>query len=247
MSAYPNQRRGWPEQPPLSARRRGRPGRRRRGWIALAAVVIVLAVAFVIGDQAARSAAQNMIAAKFHSEGLSVKPGVSIKGWPFLTQLAARDVRTIDISASDFTQDRLDISSMNATASGVRINSSFNGATIGSLTGTIDVTYSSVASALDVTGLTIVADPSKGPDVAKVSDGPFSTTARVSVAGPYKIGIQLQDIQGLQDLEVLPVQIPPSFTLNLPHFPAGIRLSGVSLTARGLQADIAARDTTLSQ
>ncbi|MGH3167697.1 MAG: LmeA family phospholipid-binding protein [Trebonia sp.] len=264
MSGYPNQPQGgWPDQPPHYSGRPDhaggtdypgapdygyqRPVRRRRrgrGWIVLLVILILLAVAFVIGDQVARSYAQNMIAAKFKSEGLSVKPSVSIKGWPFLTQVAGRDVRTIDISASNFTQDKLDIASMNATATGVHINSSFNGATIDSITGTVLITYSSAASAIGVPGLTFTDDPSAGPNTAKVSDGPISTTAHVDKAGPYKIGLQLQDLQALQGL---PVQVPSSFTLNLPRFPAGIQLSGVSLTAQGLKLSIAAQNTTLSQ
>lgn len=277
MSAYPNQpQSGWPEQPPRDSGGRGYPGgpgyaggpdyaggprypggpgapgrgypgraprrrrRRGRGWIAALAILIVAAAVFAIGDQVARSYAQNEIAAKFKSQGLAVKPDVSIKGWPFLTQVAARDVGTIDISASDFQQDRLDISRLVATASGVHLNSSFSGARIDSINGTIAITYSSVASALGVPGLTITADPSAGPDVVKVSEGPLSTTAQVTKAGPYQVRIQPQSIQGV------PVQVP-AYTLNLPHFPAGIQLSGVSLTAQGLVVAISAQNATLAR
>jgi hypothetical protein len=252
VSAYPNQPQGgWPEQPPQyeasppgygyqprPAPRRRR--RRHRGLITLLVILIAAFVAFVIGDQVARSYAQNMIASKFQSEGLSVKPSVSIKGWPFLTQVAARDVGRIDVSASNFQQDKLDISSMNATASGVHINSSFNGATIDSITGTVLITYASASSAIGVPGLTLSADPAAGPNVAKVSEGPVSTTARVTEANANQVGIQLQALPGL------PVQIPSSFTLTLPHFPAGIQLTGVSVSAQGLQLSIGAQNTTLS-
>lgn len=252
VSGYPTQPRGggWPEQPP---RRTGGPGyagssgarrrrrRRGRGWIAALIVLLLLVIAFVVGDQVARSYAQNMIAAKFKSDGMSVKPNVSIKGWPFLTQVAERDVRTIDISANDFTQDKLTISRLQATASGVHINASFNGATVSSITGSALITYSSVIGALGIPGLTITADPSAGPNVAKVSEGPISVTADVVKAGPYTIAIRPQSIQGL------PIYLPSSYTLNLPHFPAGIQLSSVSLTSRGLVLSITARNATLSQ
>lgn len=256
VSAYPNQPPGgWPQQPPSYTGRPDYAGstgapeyqravrrrrRRGRGWIALLIILVLLAVAFVIGDQVTRSYAQNMIAAKFQSEGLPVKPDVSIKGWPFLTQVAERDVGTIDISASNFREDQIDIASFNATASGVHINSSYNGATIDSITGTILVTYSSVASAAGISGATITPDPAAGPDVAKVSDGPLSTTAKVSQTGPYQLTFQLQAIQGL------PISVP-SYTLNLPHFPSGIEVSGVAVTAQGLQIAVTAHDTTLSQ
>jgi hypothetical protein len=263
VSAYSGQPQGgWPEQPPRYTEapgypggqgypggagpeygrqaRRGRSRRRGRGWIALLVILIVLAVAFVIGDQVARSYAQNMIAARFQADGFPVRPDVSIKGWPFLTQVAERDVRTVDISASNVPEGKLDIASITATASGVRINSSFNGATISSITGSALITFGSIADDLGIPGATIAADPAGGPGIASVSEGPIRTTARVAVAGPYQISLRLESIQGL------PVQVP-SYTLNLPRFPAGIQLSGVAVTSRGLVVSFAARDSTLSE
>jgi hypothetical protein len=263
VSAYPNQPQGgWPEQPPRYQAgqypgpqysggpsapdygyQRPTPRRRRRrhrGLIALLIIVILLVVAFVVGDQVARSYAQNMIATRFQSDGFPVKPDVSIKGWPFLTQLATRDVRTVDISASDAQEGKLVIENMNATASGVRLNSSYNGATIDSINGTALITYSSIANDIGIPDATISADPSAGTNVAKVSAGPIDTTAQVVKANGYQISVQLQSVQGL------PIQAP-SYTLTLPHFPAGIQLTGVSVTAQGLQVAFGAQNTTLSQ
>lgn len=206
----------------------------------LLVILIVLGVGFAVGDQIARSYAQNMIATKFKSEGLSVKPAVSIKGWPFLTQVAKRDVGTIDISASNFTQDKLDISHLFATASGVHLNSSFNSATIDSITGTVLISYSAVATSIGISSATITPDPSAGPNVAKISYGPLNTTAQVTRTGPYTLRFSLKSVEGL------PISLP-SYTLTLPQFPAGIVLSGATVTAQGLLVSIDAHDTTLSQ
>ena len=40
---------------------------------------------------------------QIQSSGLSAKPSVNIEGWPFLTQVAAHDVKAIDISANNVT------------------------------------------------------------------------------------------------------------------------------------------------
>src|SRR5262249_18566816 len=117
----------------------GRPPRRRRRgrplvWLAVVVVVILAIVG--IGDQIAKAYAQNDIAGQIKSAGLSTKPSVSIKGWPFLTQVLAHDVKTIDISASNVTTTGGKLPfSFAANATGVHLNSSFNGATIDHITG----------------------------------------------------------------------------------------------------------------
>jgi cytoskeletal protein RodZ len=166
VDVYPNQPRsqgGWPDQPPQYSEQPGNdearsgPGqhqgarplpprrRRRRGWIGLLIVLVVLAVLFVIGDQVAKAYAQNTIASKIQSSsGMSSKPSVSIEGFPFLTQVAAHDVRVIDISANNVQAGKFDISSVKAKATGVHLNSSFSGATIDQINGTALITFASL-------------------------------------------------------------------------------------------------------
>ncbi|HEX3516603.1 MAG TPA: DUF2993 domain-containing protein, partial [Trebonia sp.] len=130
MSEYqPRSRDGWPAQPPADGAGQGGYGqadhgygpgsydqatyqqaaqpprrRRRKRWPIVLTVVIVLILAILgIGDQVAKSVAQNTIAQKIQSSGLSAKPSVSIEGWPFLTQLAAKDIKVIDISGNNET------------------------------------------------------------------------------------------------------------------------------------------------
>jgi hypothetical protein len=205
---------------------------------------VVLAVAFFVGDRVARSYAQNMIASKIKSDGFPVKPAVSIKGFPFLTQVAAHDVKTVDLSASDVREGGLDISTINATANGVHLNSSFNGATIDTINGTALVTFSSLASATGARGVTITADPSAGPDMAKVSVGSLDAVARVSQAGPAKIAVQMQSLDGIP---VSAIGSLPAYNITLPKLPVGLRMTGVSVTAQGVRITVAAHDQTLSQ
>jgi hypothetical protein len=203
----------------------------------------VLIVAFVIADQVARTYAQNMIAAKATSAGFPVTPSVSIKGWPFLTQVATRDVGQVDLSAQNVRESSLSIQSLNATATGVHISSGYDGATIGSITGTGLVSFSALTQATGASGVTLSADPSGGPHSLKISEGPGSGTASVSVNGPSSISIHAESLGGIPASALGQL---PGYTVNVPHLPMGMAVSGVSVTPQGVSIQVSAHDTTLS-
>lgn len=266
MSVYPNQPRpqdGWPAQPPQYSDQggyrseplrpgAGRPPRRRRrgaGWIALLVVVAVLAVLFVVGDQIARAYAQNTIASRIQSSsGMSVKPSVTIEGFPFLTQLAAHDLRTIDLSASNVQAGKFDITSIKAKATGVHLNSGFNSATVDQINGTALISFASLENALGVQGVaTISADPADGPNAVKLSAGIIGTiTGKVEQTGPNEVTIQMGSMTGLASLlgGAAPVQTQ---TIQIPKLPAGLVVRSVSVTDQGIVATASAQHTTLSQ
>jgi hypothetical protein len=225
--------------PPRRRRRRG------RGWIALLVTLIVLAVLFVVGDQIAKSYAQNMIAGKLQSSsGLATKPSVTIEGFPFLTQLAAHDIRTVDISASNVQEQKLDITSIKATATGVHLNSSFNGATIDHISGTALISFASLVNAAGAPDVTVTADPSGGPNAANVSLGPLTATARVTQTGPSQITVRVVSVDGIPDSQL---GLLSDYKINIPTLPAGLQVRGVSVTGQGIVIKVAAQNTTLSQ
>lgn len=257
---YPNQSRaqdGWPEQPPQHSSGQGgswqdpapqwsapRRRRRGRGWIALLVTLVILGVLFVIADQAAKAYAQNMIASKIQSAGFPTKPSVTIQGFPFLTQVAAHDIRTIDMSASNVQEGKLDISSVQATATGVHLNSSFNGATIDHISGTALIMFSSLVNAAGAQGVTISADPSAGPGAASVSAGPLTATAQVVRSGASQISVRMESSA---DIPASVIGSLPNYTLNVPKLPAGLQIQRVSVTNQGISINISAQNTTLSQ
>jgi hypothetical protein len=219
--------------------------RRGRGWIALLITLVVLAVLLVIGDQIAKAYAQNMIASKLQSSsGLSTKPSVTIEGFPFLTQVAAHDIRTIDISASDVQAQNLDITSIKATATGVHLNSSFNGATIDQISGTALISFASLVNASGAQGATIAADPAGGPNAANVSLGPLTATAKVTQTGPSQITVTIQSLDGISGSLLGQLS---DYKINVPKLPAGLQVQGVSVTSQGIVIKVAAQNTTLSQ
>jgi hypothetical protein len=276
VDVYANQPRsqgGWPDQPPQYS---GRPGddearsgsepygyglpgtrqevrplprRRRRGWIALLVVLVVLAVLFVIGDQVAKAYAQNTIASKIESSsGMSAKPSVSIEGFPFLTQVAAHDVGVIDISASNVPAGKFDISSVKAKATGVHLNSSFSGATVDQINGTALITFASLEQGLGLQGVaSISADPADGPNAVKLSAGAIgSVTGKVELTAPNEVTVQMGSLSGLASLlnGVLPLQTQ---TIQIPKLPMGLVVRSVSVTSQGIVATASAQNTTLTQ
>ncbi len=261
MSEYPKQQQaGWPTQPPrYTARQDAQPGyagaagraprRRRRGrgrrWIALIVTLVVLAVAFVVADQVARAYAQNVIAEKLQaSSGLSARPSVTIKGFPFLTQLAEHDIATIDISASNVQADKLDISSITATATGVHLSSGFNSATIDNISGTALITFASLENAAGAQGITITADPAAGPNAANVSLGPLTATADIVQTGASQLTVRMA---GLSGIAASLIGSLPGYVINVPKLPAGLQITGVAVDSQGVVVKVAAQDTTLSQ
>jgi hypothetical protein len=220
--------------------------RRGRGWIVLLVILIVLAVLFVVGDRIARSYAQNMIATKLQSSSsLTTKPSVTIEGFPFLTQLAARDIRTVDISASNVQEDKLDITSIKATATGVHLNSSFSGATISSISGTALISFASLVSAAGApAGVTVAADPSGGPNAASVSLGPLTATGQVTQTGQSQITVRVESLDGIPASRL---GLLSDYKINVPALPAGLQVQGVSVTGQGIVIKVAAQNTSLSQ
>jgi hypothetical protein len=258
MSDYPGRprsRAGWPAQPPQYSaddydvpdypppRRRGR--RRGRGIGISLLVLVILVAAFVIGDRMAKSYAQGKIAQQIQTQAtLAAKPSVNIEGFPFLTQLFAHDLRKVDISARNVQEGKIDISAINATASGVHLNSSFSGATVDQVNGTALITFASLEAAAGTRGITLKADPANGPHSLQASAGPLTARARVTLASPTQVTVQMESLGGIGGALIGHL---PGFDINIPTLPAGLKVNGVSVTSQGVVLTATARNTTLSQ
>ncbi|HXC81501.1 MAG TPA: LmeA family phospholipid-binding protein [Trebonia sp.] len=228
-----------------------RPRRRhrvRRSVMALFAI-IVLAILATIGDRVANAIAENEIANQFVKNGFPVKPSVTIEGFPFLTQLVAHNIHDIDISASNVPAGPVTITSVKGKMTGVHLNSSFNGGKVDHITGTLFVSFSSLAAAGGGgtgTGISMSADGSdKVKITAEVAGQAIDTeVAKVSQTAPNQISIQVQPsgspLSGL-------LTSFGSYSFPIPKLPAGMRVTGVSVTSQGITVSAAANNTTLTQ
>jgi len=226
--------------PPARARRR-----RRWPWITLIVIVLVL----VIGDRVANAYAEDQMASQIQSSlALSGKPHVTIQGFPFLTQLAARTFKTVNVNASNETAGpggQLDIASLTATLHGMHIHGT-NSATVDQFTASALVTFTALAQAGGIPqGITLSAD---GPNQIKATVDilGFSSDATVKVTqvGGNKINVRVTDFGGVP-ADVLGNLV--DFNISIPKLPAGVTIQRISITQQGLRITAAGTNTTLSQ
>lgn len=223
--------------------------RRRRGPVAAAVVLVLILAILGIGDQVAKAYAQNDIAQQVQQSGLSAKPSVSIEGWPFLTQILAHDLKTVDISANNVTANGSQAAfNFTAKATGVHLNSSFNGATVDHINGQAVLPFSSVTKLLPgIAGnATISADPADGPNAVKADLGIAGTvTGTVKQSGTNQIVIQLNSASGLAS--ILGSGSGNTITIDIPRLPGGLVVRSVSVTSQGIVATASASNTTFKQ
>ncbi|HUA40428.1 MAG TPA: DUF2993 domain-containing protein [Streptosporangiaceae bacterium] len=218
--------------------------RGRRVWRYVIALVIVV-VLLVILDFAARLAAENVMASQIQKQGLQHKPAVSIDGFPFLTQVASRHFQQVNLKAVDQTEGPVTITSINATARNIRLNSyAFSSGTIGSLSGTAVISFSSLGntltqqvgplgSLLNGAGLDLTA---AGPHEVKASLNVLvvsgSATWRVSRLSGDRLNIRLVSSSG-----GLPSSLLSSIqdiTLQIPKLPLGLTIDSVRVSPDGI-------------
>jgi len=246
---YDQQQRQYRQDQQYVAAPTGRaPRRRRRRWPLVTAIVLIVLLALAAGaDRFAASFAENQMADKIEQNGLPVKPDVTIEGFPFLTQLAARDFNEVEISASNVVEGSLTIASINATLHGMHLIDGFSGARIDSLNGSALITFSALAKAGDLPS-SMKLSPGANSSQIKASVSVFGLTASAT-AQVTKISSDQFDVQVLNAGGV-PASILgnlANFKVNVPQLPAGMNIAGVSVTAQGVLITITGHDTTLTQ
>ncbi|MDQ0684686.1 MULTISPECIES: DUF2993 domain-containing protein [Streptomyces] len=114
----------------------------------LLVVVVVLGGLFVLADRLAVNFAEGEVADKLKAnEGLAATPDVSIKGFPFLTQVVGGSLDDVEVGIKDYqaatgTSGRtIRIDDLQADMQGVEFSGDYSSATAASATGTASITY----------------------------------------------------------------------------------------------------------
>ena len=242
-----------PVQPPAQGggfRRRGRKRKVRRSVMALFAVIVIL-ILFVIGDRVALAVTENQFAGQFQKQGFPVKPSVSFDGFPFLTQLAAKDFNKVDISANDVPAGPVTITSLHATINGMHISSysSSASAKVDRLNANAFISFGALAAAggLGSSGITVTPDGTNKLKVSAGVGGVFTDTeeAQITQSGPQTISIKVLPSSGpLSSL----LSSFGSFSFSLPKgVPASLKITGLTLNSQGLNVSASATNATFSQ
>jgi hypothetical protein len=233
----------------LPTRRRRRRGRR---WlIALVAVIALL----IAADRIALVVAEDQLASRIQSsQHLAQKPSVGISGFPFLTQVLARDFNhaTVDIHGLD--ANGLTVSDLHADLYGVHVNGAFNGATVDTLDATAVIDYADIASALSKQ--VSVAGQQVGA-VQVAEDGPGQLKATYSVLGVSFSAVIAITLSGPNTLRLHSTQLSTSIaglgfnpnidqSFDLSGLPFGISLTDLTYTSSAVQVSAVAHNVDLT-
>jgi len=202
----------------------------RRLLIAL----VVLFGLFVVADRVAVTVAESQVAGKLQTERqLAKKPGVSIGGFPFLTQLAGGKLDDVKIHTNGMvvrgiSGDQVTLQNFDADLKGVKLENNYSTAVADTATGTALVSYADLSDAIQShpvigyagNGRVTVADTA---DIPGLGEKKFTATAKIVPSG-NGTGIGLSDISDVTGLSGIP-GVTSGTVGNLALEALGLRLS----------------------
>jgi hypothetical protein len=214
-------------------------------WITLGSLITLL-VLLVVLDRVAVAYANNQAAQQIQSQGFPTKPDVSIEGFPFLTQVLARNFKDVHLSASNVKEGPVTLS-LTVDATGVHLNPGFQSGTITHITGTGLIGFSSLASAAGVSSGAGLSFKAAGPDQVKITINldiiSASALATIKQTGPHTFNVHISSAGGIP-ASVLPAS---SFTVQVPKLPLGISIQSVKVTSQGVLIDVTGSNIKFTQ
>jgi len=207
------------------------------------AIVVALLAVVLIADRVAVICAQDRLARQIQDRGFCVKPQVTIAGFPFLTQVAARRLNKVVIRAAGKNLGPVEVRHLDLTLHGIR--GSGDGRTASGLSGTALVGFAGLAGMTGMPGLTLAAD---GPGRVKITVGlgqvTGTATARVTRAGPGGIRIVVISAGGIPMALLGPLR---GMIVPLPALPPGMTIKGISITGRGVLVHIVGQNVSFGK
>jgi hypothetical protein len=229
---------------------------------------IVLAVLAGIGfaaDRYAAHVAAGQIASAVQTDAkLARKPHVTVKGFPFLTQVVSGNYKHIDVTATDiFQQGEPQGSVLKLDFAGVRITISkalhgnVGTVPVRSVTGTVAIPFADLLAVANIPGLTIISAAPGGNQI-KVSEvvaaGPTKVTVLVTAGVTVRGGSLVLSALNVTQAngKAVPAAVRQEvltqavFSVKLPGLPTGVQMTGVSVTASGLLVTLHANALVLT-
>ncbi|MFE0132989.1 DUF2993 domain-containing protein [Streptomyces sp. NPDC059037] len=238
-------------------------------------VVVILGGLFVGADRLAVGFAEDEVADKLRtSEGLSETPDVSIKGFPFLTQVVGGTLDDVEIGIKDYDatsgSDKIRIADLNARMQGVEFSGDYSSATAEKATGTARISYDEllkesqgepVKLPLGATGKVVgLSDGGDGKIKVEVevSKGGVKLPKPVHVLSSVRVEddtIKVHADEIPKNLEVMGVTIPlpeglvrdvTDFEEKVGGLPGGIKIDEVKAAQDGVNISVKGTNVKLA-
>ncbi|GAB2752923.1 DUF2993 domain-containing protein [Streptomyces bullii] len=238
----------------------------------LSIVVVVLAVLFVVVDRVAVNFAEKEAADRLKTtENLAATPDVSIKGFPFLTQVAGGSLDDVQVGIDTYEAatgngaQKIRIDDLRADMKGVEFSGDYSSATAASATGTAFISYDELLKTAK-SDATQVA-PGVSAHVVGLSDGgngkikveveatvlgtelpkPVSVLSSVAVEGDtVRVHADSLPSFGGVDLAENRVRAITDFEQRIDGLPGGIRLDKVEAAQNGVEITVKGSDVRLA-
>ncbi|WP_327269111.1 DUF2993 domain-containing protein [Streptomyces sp. NBC_01218] len=219
-------------------------------------VVVVLGGLFVAVDRAAVHFGEKEAADRVKISGATAaSTDVSIHGFPFLTQIAGRELDRVDVTLKGIragSGDRtIRISELRAELDRVVIGEGYSSARAGLVTGTALVSYADLTAAAD-DGVTVqYADNGKVKVTGTVqvlgNDLTRSVISSVTLVDGRTVRVRADAVpgEGIPGLEGL-VRTRTDFERSVGGLPGGVVLRKIEARPEGLEISVQASDLALT-
>ncbi|MFE7836321.1 DUF2993 domain-containing protein [Streptomyces sp. NPDC057474] len=237
----------------------------------LVIVAVILGGLFVIADRVAVGFAEDEAAEQLKtSEGLASTPDVSIKGFPFLTQVASGELDDVEVGIENYeastgkADESIRIADLTANMRGVAFSSDYSSATAASATGTATIAYDELLKAakseqtdvgLGFTARVVgLSDGGKGKiKVAVEVDPPALDPQTVSVLSSVSVKGDTVEVHadslpslGGVDLAENAVRSITDFQQAIDDLPGGIKLDKVEAAPDGVEITVRGSNVKLA-
>ncbi|WNI23384.1 DUF2993 domain-containing protein [Streptomyces sp. ITFR-16] len=221
----------------------------------LLVVVVVLAGVFIVVDRAAVYFAESQAEDRVAVPGARISSTeVSIKGFPFLTQLAGSELDEVDVKITGLETSAagrtLRISRMNAELRRVHLSDGFSGATAARATGTAVISYEDLTKAASED----VVVEYGGKNKVKVTGAvnilgrtiSRSVLSTVTLVDGHTVRVHADKVpgEGIPGLEKL-VREKTDFEREVGGLPNGLKLERIQPTEAGLEISVTGTDVRL--
>ncbi|MFE6285556.1 DUF2993 domain-containing protein [Streptomyces sp. NPDC057877] len=235
-------------------------------------VVVVLGGLFVAADRLAVHFAEGEVADKVRTtENLASTPDVSIKGFPFLTQVVGGELDDVEVgiknyeatAGGDGTTIRID--DLTANMRGVEFSGDYSSATARSATGTATISYDELLKTARSEPTQV--SPGVTAEVVGLSDGgdgkikvaveatvfgtklpqPVSVLSTVTAQGD-SVRVKAEALPSIGGVEVGETQIRSitDFEQRIEELPGGIQLDTVKAASDGVRITVRGSDVRLA-